>query len=330
MFIPEYSLTNKIVKNIAVVEYSKALIDSTAILPTWQKQLEKEAKLKTIVAMMRMKKLTVNVDIIKKFVDKLDKNSQIELSNISDGLDLGNDLASSSELDEDILKTLHACLSKGIVPEKGLGSYRSKKLINAVEPEIILPSMVELFDWYNSLEAQETHALVVAAAVKARLEAIQPFETTNTWVTDITVRMLLKARGYNFNNYTSIESRYDNTKQQYEQKLLTVIPFNADLTEFIEYFTEEMAHEVGNVKEKVALLARDTKLAKASGRVKLSDRQQRIIEYLQDYGLLQNKDFVRVFPDVSEDSILRDLKTLINEGIVVKNGSTKSSRYELV
>jgi DeoR/GlpR family transcriptional regulator of sugar metabolism len=77
------------------------------------------------------------------------------------------------------------------------------------------------------------------------------------------------------------------------------------------------------------LLARDTKLAKATGRVKLSGRQQRIVEHLQDYGILQNKDFALIFPDVSEDSILRDLKALIAEGIVVKNGSTKSSRYEL-
>ena len=50
---------------------------------------------------------------------------------------------------------------------------------------------------------------------------------------------------------------------------------------------------------------------------------------MQDYGVLQNKDFSRIFPDISEDTVLRDLKSLIDAGIVQKTGSTKSSRYEL-
>jgi len=44
---------------------------------------------------------------------------------------------------------------------------------------------------------------------------------------------------------------------------------------------------------------------------------------------MQNKDFPKLFPGVSEDSILRDIKVLLNQGIVVKTGSTKSSMYEL-
>jgi DeoR/GlpR family transcriptional regulator of sugar metabolism len=61
----------------------------------------------------------------------------------------------------------------------------------------------------------------------------------------------------------------------------------------------------------------------------VSERQERIIEYLQDYGMLQNKDFPRIFPNISEDTVLRDLKVLIDMGIIQKTGSTKSSRYVL-
>ena len=102
-----------------------------------------------------------------------------------------------------------------------------------------------------------------------------------------------------------------------------------DLTEWLEYFTEALASEVSTVSQNVKLLAKDTKIAKATGRTKVSTRQERIIEYMQDYGVLQNKDFSRIFPDISEDTVLRDLKSLIDAGIVQKTGSTKSSRYEL-
>jgi predicted HTH transcriptional regulator len=73
-----------------------------------------------------------------------------------------------------------------------------------------------------------------------------------------------------------------------------------------------------------------TKIAKVSGHTKLSPRQQKIVEYMQDYGSLFNRDFSKIFPEVSEDSVLRDLKTLIAAHIIEKVGSTKSSRYELV
>ena len=86
--------------------------------------------------------------------------------------------------------------------------------------------------------------------------------------------------------------------------------------------------EVSTVSQNVKLLAKDTKIAKATEN-KSNSRQERIIEYLQDYGVLQNKDFSTLFPDISEDTILRDLKTLVDMDIVQKLGSTKSSRYEL-
>ncbi len=102
-----------------------------------------------------------------------------------------------------------------------------------------------------------------------------------------------------------------------------------DYTQWIEYFSEAFATQASTAQEKVKLLAKDTKVAKASGRNKLSPRQERIVEHLQDYGLLQNSDFTKLFPEKSGDSILRDLKALLDKGIVKKMGSTKSSRYEL-
>ena len=62
----------------------------------------------------------------------------------------------------------------------------------------------------------------------------------------------------------------------------------------------------------------------------LTDRQIKIIEYLQDVGYLQNKLFQNVFPDISEDTVLRDLQELISKGLIRKVGSTKSARYEII
>ena len=172
----------------------------------------------------------------------------------------------------------------------------------------------------------ETHPIIVAAIIKCAIEYINPFDRLNAALGNISARLVLRMRNYTFNSYLSFEDRYVNALDLYEKRLRLT---NMEFTSWIEFFSEELSYAASNIKEKIQLLARDTKIAKVSGRVKLTDRQEKIVEYLQDYGILQNKDFPTVFPNVSEDSVLRDLKVLLNQGMVVKTGSTKSSRYEL-
>jgi len=59
----------------------------------------------------------------------------------------------------------------------------------------------------------------------------------------------------------------------------------------------------------------------------LSDRQLKIIEYIQKTGYLQNQAFESLFPMVSEDTILNELKDLLKNGIIKKQGKTKAARY---
>ena len=59
----------------------------------------------------------------------------------------------------------------------------------------------------------------------------------------------------------------------------------------------------------------------------LTDRQLKIIEYIQETGYLQNKAFDMLFPMVSEDTILNELKGLIKAGIIRKQGKTKAAKY---
>jgi DeoR/GlpR family transcriptional regulator of sugar metabolism len=62
----------------------------------------------------------------------------------------------------------------------------------------------------------------------------------------------------------------------------------------------------------------------------LTERQMKLIEYLTDTGFIQNQMFVTVFPDVSEDTVLRDLQDLIKKRLIKKVGSTKGARYVMV
>lgn len=329
MFIPEYTITPKILKNIGICEYAKAVIENTPILPTWQKQLEKEARIRKIEGNLRMYGANVNTAMLKKYVDGLGGNPGREVMNLNEAFIGLNGAMISSEFEEKDLKKMHALVSKALLHDSKLGVYRSKKIETATDPQEILAEVVQLTDWCNSIEAKETHPLILTAVLYARLEKIVPFENTNTFVSNLIAYSVLNNSGYGINSYYCLEDRYNGSKYDYEQLLYSLDDLDQDFTGWIEFFTENLSAELSNIKAKILLLAKDTKIAKATGKIKLTPRQQRLVEYLQDYGVLFNKDFKIIFPDISEDSVLRDLKVLINMDIIQKAGSTKSSRYEL-
>ncbi len=101
------------------------------------------------------------------------------------------------------------------------------------------------------------------------------------------------------------------------------------MTSWLEYFTHGASVEFERVKEKVLKLSKDAKMKEKFGgkQIFLNTRQAKIIEYIQEIGYLQNQSFADVIPNVSEDTILRDIKELIANNLIKKVGSTKSARY---
>jgi len=102
-----------------------------------------------------------------------------------------------------------------------------------------------------------------------------------------------------------------------------------DLTSWIEYFIEGLAIELSRIREKVKRLSVDLKLKGKMGQIHLNERQLKLVEYMQEYGQISNKDWRSLLPMVSDDTILRDLKVLITKSLIRKKGSTKAAIYKI-
>ena len=104
---------------------------------------------------------------------------------------------------------------------------------------------------------------------------------------------------------------------------------DGDLTEWLEYFTQGLAIELAKIKEKVEHISIDGKLRERLGGkpLMLTSRQLKIIEYIQKVGFLANPAFEQLFPMISEDTILNELKGLLSSGILKKQGKTKGAKY---
>src|SRR3989344_5927401 len=131
--------------------------------------------------------------------------------------------------------------------------------------------------------------------------------------------------------FSSLEEHFDKEPTHYYDALQSVGQKEGDLTTWLEYYAEGLAIELTRVKEKVNSISTDLKIKKSLGgkQLELTERQIKVIEFVQENGFLQNKTFFELFPMISEDTVLRELKDLVKKGIVKKEGTTKGVRYVL-
>jgi len=169
------------------------------------------------------------------------------------------------------------------------------------------------------------------------LIAIHPFIEGNGRISRAFSMLPLYVQGYDIRRLFSLEEYFDRNIEDYYNHIqhtheLNKDIFKRDLTEIIEYYTQALSIELSRVKEKVQKLSRDLKLKERLGgkQVQLTERQIKIVEYMQQFGGLRMPDAKNILPMVSDDTIWRDLKKLIDHKIVEKRGSTKGSFYSLV
>ena len=65
------------------------------------------------------------------------------------------------------------------------------------------------------------------------------------------------------------------------------------------------------------------------GNMLLSSRQERALAYLGEHGRITNSEMRTLFPDVSDETIRRDLSDLVEKGLLLKIGEKRATYYIL-
>jgi Fic family protein len=246
---------------------------------------------------------------------------------------------------ETIIKRIHELTTTKIIPESEVGKYRHQQVVlkntrtgeiaHRPPPAIEVPYLtVDFLDWLNHPSSREIHPSIRSAIAQYVMVAIHPFIEGNGRVSRAFALLPLYVEGYDIRRLFSLEEYFDrnaetyyNTIQQTHNHSSEI--FKRDLTAWIAYFTEALAIELSRVKEKVQSLSRDIKFKQKLGgkQVHLSERQIKLVEYMQQFGGLRMPDAQQLLPMVSDDTIWRDLKKLIDDKVVEKRGSTKGAYY---
>ena len=349
MYQPKYTITNKILTNIGKIEAAKEVIENAPLVPSFEKQFQSDAIVRTVhhgthiegndLSLLQTRKVLEGESIVAKHRDIQ------EVINYRNVVELLEELAfKKGGYEIEMITEIHRLTTDKLVSDEEKGVFRKVQVVvkNEETGEAILkpPAFVEvphligkLIEFLNSDLAKEIHPVLLAGITHYFLVAVHPFVEGNGRTARAFSTLVLIKSGYDIKRFFSLEEHFDSDPLAYYQALAEVDKQavdvrDRDLTSWLEYFTGVVAIELEKVKEKVRRISLDTRFKlKVGTQVALTERQMRLIEYISDRGGAGMKELRNVLKMVSEDTILRDLRVLLEKGIIKKEGSTKASRY---
>jgi Fic family protein len=370
MFQPNFRITNNLLTYIASIEAAKAMIDHAPLVPAWEAKFRNEALARTVHFGTKIEGNDLTEDQANRLVqlqsDASPQTSPADLAKQAgilarerdiqevinyrqvmawiDGLDVSQTKKTGLEVFSiQTLKTVHALTMRGLLDPDQTGEFRKQQVIvrGAQGGDVVfrppvsveVPFLVsEFFEWLVSPKALEIHPIFRAAITHYMIVYIHPFIEGNGRTARAMASLVLYQSGYDFKKFFSLEQYFDSDVERYYQALLSVQQSaGAELTFWLEYFCYGVAIEIDKIKSQVMKLSKDLKFKRELGtQVALSERQIILLEALQNGAELTSDMAQQLLPNVSTDTILRDMKDLIKKGVVKKFGVTKGVRYVLV
>lgn len=354
MYVPQFTISNKILRNIGIIEASKEVIDHAPLLPYYEKEFRKDALVRSVhhgthiegneLTLNQAEKVIEGADVIGRDRDVQEiLNYRKVMDYIGELKVLASQRSGQSEkfkVDEEFIKKLHKLTVEKLLEEGKAGEFRKTQVVvknnrtaevsfRPPKPEYVSFQIADFLAYIESPNAKEIHPVLRSGIVHYEFVRIHPFVDGNGRVGRALSTFFLYQEGYDIRKFFSLEEYFDTHAENYYLALQSVEKENGDLTSWLEYFTEGLAIELNKIKEKVEHISIDSKIREKLGGkpLLLTERQLAIIEYIQKTGYLQNQVFKTLFPMVSEDTILNELKPLIENGIIKKKGVTKGAKY---
>jgi Fic family protein len=184
--------------------------------------------------------------------------------------------------------------------------------------------MAELVDWLN--HEQEVHPVLVSGASQFQFVHVHPFLDGNGRTSRLLSTLCLYRSGYDFKRLFTISEYYDRDRPAFYRAIQSVRENGMDMTGWLEYFVEGLTAQLAEVRERGELAIRRDLLIKEHG---LSDRQANALGHILEHVSLTIQEFEHLFPEVNRRSLQRDLKAMVDMGLLVSDGSTNKLVYRM-
>jgi len=342
MFKPKFKYTNKTVKLLIKISAARETILNSPLIPKWNVTLRQEAIINSAHSSTSIEGNRLSLEQVSELARGREiaaaRKDKQEVLNYLDVLRNMKNLIKENFITEKDILNIHRMVTKNTLDNlEDCGVYRNRYVVvgNRFTGEIFfrppqnleVPGLVkDLLSWINSKESKELDPTIEAGIVHYELVRIHPFVDGNGRTARVLAALFLYLRGFDTNQFFCLDDYYDSDRPAYYKALQSVKPDILDLTNWLEYFTEGVNISTEAVKERIVRLS-SRRLRKTKGRqIALTERQMRIIEFINQNGKITNRDVREMFK-LSNRAALDEINKLLELQALKSQGKGRALHY---
>jgi len=344
MYVPNFTITNKVLNSISQISASREIILNAPLLPKWEVSLRKDAILKMAHHSTSIEGNRLSQDEVRKLLRgeeitawEKDKKEVLGYVKVLEYIDrLGEE--NVQEITKDIILQIHRFNTHGILEEGQVGCYRrvSVAVVNGYGRITFQPPgvskvpglMTELIAWLNSDSTRELHPILMSGIAHYEFVRIHPFVDGNGRTARALATLILYLRGFDTKRFFALDDYYNEARPAYYAALQTVDPDVIDITQWLEYFCEGVAVSMAKVKKTILEFSLDRQFKDKKGQIYLDDRQMAILKYLQTHPRITSANIQEMF-GLSRAGVRIVLEPLLENNLIVRKGKGKATYYVL-
>lgn len=341
-FKPIFTITNRITAGLTRIERARGFLEAATLSETWVREMGHralilEAHHTTHIEGTRLTLEQAEQLLAGKSVPEADPDDVRELLNYKRAFEyVSNYLEDGGPITEGLVREIHKRLVEGVRGGAAApGEYRKIQnyVVNSVTGETVYTPppahdvpimMTKLVDWLN--QEQEVHPVLASGISQFQFVHIHPFLDGNGRTSRLLSTLCLYRAGYDFKRLFPISEYYDRDRPAFYRAIQNVRESDMDMTGWLEYFVKGLTTQLAEVRERGEQAIRRDVLVKEH---RLSDRQAKALGHILEHGSLTIQDFQGLCPDVNRRSLQRDLKVMVDMGLLVSEGSTNKLVYRM-
>lgn len=311
------------------------------------KELRKIATIESIGSSTRIEGATLTDNEVEKLlkavkITKLTTREQQEVVGYYDTLQIILDNYKDLPISERYLHQLHGILLKHSHKDQThKGKYKNlsnqvvanypdgtqRTIFRTTEPHLTAKEMESLLLWLNErFETLDMHPVMITATFIYEFLSIHPYQDGNGRLSRLLTTLLLMQQGYEFTQYISFEHIIEERKEAYYRALMdgqkNRYNEKEKIDQWILFFLDCMVTLISRLEVKYETYK---KLEK-----ELNDRQKEVLKFVEEHRKVSIGDIDKSLENYSRNTLKKDLIYLVNEGLILKTGELKGTKYHYI
>ncbi len=349
---PRFTITPAIANGLMAVEAARAVVEHTPLPPAAEAELRHRARLRSTHYSTRIEGNRLTLAEAERVIDGTGaefrgrERDAGEVRNYWRALLRVEEWAQAgSPLSEDQIRRLHAMVEKGTrtkpAPyrdgQNAIRDSETKALVYLPPEAKDVPDLISaMVAWVNQAEHEDLPAPIIAALLHYQFVTIHPYYDGNGRTARLLATFILHRGGYGLNGFFSLEEHHARDLSAYYGALVTHAHHNyyagraeADLTSWIEYFIQVLAHVFTLAKEEAMRLAEGGSSGTPDELRRLDSRARAVIALFAKKERITSHDVAKVL-GLSQRMARELLRVWVDDGWLVKaNASNRARAYAL-